>query len=66
VAGRDEAGKLADLKLPDQTGVICVYRDGRFRAADEIAELKPDDEVVLITHADQLAGLQERWKPHRS
>jgi trk system potassium uptake protein TrkA len=61
VAGKDEAGKVADLKLPAQTGVICLYRDGHFRAAEEATEVKADDEVVLITHVDQLPKLQERW-----
>jgi len=65
VAGKDEAGSVADLKLPDQTGVVCIYREGRYRVADADTELKADDEVVLITHADRLPELQERWKPTR-
>jgi len=61
VAGKDEAGTVADLKLPEQTRVICLYREGHFRVADDATELKPDDEVVLITHADHLPELQQRW-----
>jgi trk system potassium uptake protein TrkA len=66
VAGKDEAGKVADLKLPDQTRVMCLYREGRFRVADPDTDVKPDDEVVLITHADHLPELQERWGQTRS
>jgi len=61
VVGKDDAGPVADLKLPDQTRVICLYREGRFRTADETTELKADDEVILITHADHLPKLEERW-----
>jgi len=56
-----EAVSLDKLELPEQTRVICVYRDEKFLLPAEDENLKADDEVVLITHSRNLAALAERW-----
>jgi len=66
VVKEDEAGKLADLKLPDATRVVCLYRGGKFLVPDDGTTLKTDDEVLLVTHAKNLAELQEKWGTGRA
>jgi len=55
-------GPIADLKLPKQSRVACVYRDKRFIAPDDAFQLKLDDEVVLITHRDNVEELNETFR----
>lgn len=58
---RDEqAGRLADLDLPAQTRLVCIYRDDRVIFPDEATRLSPDDEVVLLTHRDRLDELKKK------
>lgn len=58
-----EAGSVVDLKLPERTRVVCLYRDGEFLVPDEHMQFRTDDEVVLITHRDNLKTLNERFQP---
>lgn len=52
---------VAELKLPEHSRVICFYRKGRFCIPEDSTKLHDDDEVVLITHVDNLKTLQEQW-----
>lgn len=61
IAQESEAGPLADLKFPDKTRVILVYRDDDVLLPDAGTALKKGDEVVLVTDAAKLAELEERW-----
>jgi trk/ktr system potassium uptake protein len=63
VARDQEAGPIADLKLPDQARVVCYYRGEEFNLTDEQTKLRKGDEVVILTHSKHLAALQERWQP---
>lgn len=61
---RDEqAGSLDELGLPDQTRVICIYRDGRLEIPTSDTQLKAQDEVVLLTHRDRLDELKQQLAP---
>lgn len=61
---RDEqAGRLSDLDLPAQTRLVCIYRDDRVIFPDEETRLRPEDEVVLLTHRDRLDELKDRVGP---
>jgi trk system potassium uptake protein TrkA len=66
VVHEDGAGDLAALSLPKNTRIICLYRDDRFTIPEQVSELKPGDEVILITHRDQLPELKKRWAPQGS
>lgn len=66
VANDDDAGKIEALDLPDQTRVVCIYRDDGFLLPDAGTEVKANDEVVLITHSDKLKALHERWGQPRA
>ncbi|MBL28554.1 MAG: potassium transporter [Rhodospirillaceae bacterium] len=61
IAGKDEAGTIADLGLPEKSRAVCIYRGDGFLIPDGDTTVKERDEVVLITHSANLASLQERW-----
>ena len=61
VARDEEQGPLHDLKLPEQSRVICLYREGHFMLAEDDTELKTGDEVVLLLHSKYLPEVTERW-----
>jgi len=61
VARDEDAKPIAELELPDETRIICVYRDQKFLLPGDDDRLKPGDEVVLITHSRNLPALAERW-----
>jgi trk system potassium uptake protein TrkA len=52
-----------ELKLPQDTKVVCIYRSDKFFLADEATNFHKDDEVVVLTHSDNLPALKERWRP---
>jgi trk system potassium uptake protein TrkA len=52
---------LSDLDIPENSRVICLYRDNKFLVPRNDEKLKSDDEVLIITHRDNLPALKERW-----
>lgn len=65
VARPDQAGPMDTLELPKHTRVVCLYRNGEFLVPDNDARLEGGDEVVLITHRDNLEALSKRFKTPR-
>ncbi len=63
VVRADQAGPLEAFDLPEQTRVICIYREDRLVLPDADTELEVEDEVVLLTHRDRLAKLEEHLAP---
>jgi trk system potassium uptake protein TrkA len=61
VVQEKDTGPVKDLELPKNARVICLYRDGKFMLTDEDTTIEEDDEVVIITHKDNLSALGERW-----
>lgn len=62
VARDEEAVDAGALKLPRRTRVVCLYRAGELVIPDEDTVFTAGDEVVLITHRDNLSTLTERFK----
>jgi len=63
-AGESAAGTVADLDLPEQARVICLYGENdEFQLADEETTIAEGNEVVILTHQRHLADLRERWDP---
>jgi trk system potassium uptake protein TrkA len=58
VARKEHEGALDALKLPAQSRAICIYRGGKFIVPDAQTVIKSNDEVVLITHQNNLKELQ--------
>ena len=54
-----QQGSVADLALPKQSRVVCIYRGNRFVLPGDDFRLKTDDEVVLITHRDSFDEVKE-------
>jgi trk system potassium uptake protein TrkA len=59
VVHEGQQGPIAALNLPEQSRLVCVYRDSRFILPDEETRLQTDDEVVLITHRDSVDALKD-------
>lgn len=58
----DAEGTISSLGLPEDARAICVYRGKKFFIASGDLDIKANDEVVLITHRDNLEKLVERWR----
>ncbi len=56
-----DEGRIADLPLPGDTRVICLYREGKLIVPDDSTKLKREDEVALLTHSRNLETLREKW-----
>jgi trk system potassium uptake protein TrkA len=65
VAGREDEGKLAGLKLPDASRVMFLYRQEKFILPDDDTNLQRDDEVIIIAHSKALPYLEARWGARR-
>jgi trk system potassium uptake protein TrkA len=61
VARADDAVAIDALELPDESRVICLYRDGRFKLPEADTKLQQGDEVIVLTHSRNLSKLQHRW-----
>jgi trk system potassium uptake protein TrkA len=66
IAGKDEAHKVSELDLPDETKVIFFYRDDQFQFVDKKTVFKKNDEVVILTHSENLPELNKRWDPKQA
>ena len=65
IAGKDDAGDVANLELPDGARVICYYRKSRFHLVGEKSRIREDDEVIVLTDDGTLKDLEERWQPKK-
>ena len=63
IASEKEVGLVSELDLPQGARVICYYREGTFYLPKDETSLVAQDEVVILTYSDNLAALQERFKP---
>jgi trk system potassium uptake protein TrkA len=63
VASEADAVPVAELGLPRDTRIVCLYRDDRFTLPEQVHRLQAGDEVILIAGSDRLEELRERWAP---
>ena len=61
IAGQEDARPVADLELPRDTRIVLIYRADKPIFVDADAEVRIDDEVVVVTHSRNLPELRERW-----
>ncbi|PLX99646.1 MAG: potassium transporter [Desulfuromonas sp.] len=54
-------GDIADLELPEESRIMCLYRDDELLFPDDKTTLKVDDEVVILTHSKHLEKLLEQY-----
>jgi trk system potassium uptake protein TrkA len=62
-ARKEDAKGVSELGLPENAKVVCLYRGDRFILADEKTKLREKDEVVILTHSENLPSLRDRWEP---
>jgi len=55
------AGEVAELDLPTEARVICLYRGERFILGDADTRIEEGDEVVVLTTRKYLHALHERF-----
>jgi trk system potassium uptake protein TrkA len=60
VAGEKEAKKVGDLDLPEKTRVLFYYRDEQFHFVDAETHFKKADEIIILTHSENLPDLKKR------
>lgn len=60
---KEDERPVGELGLPDKARVICYYRQGKFYLPESDTVLQEHDEVVILTHSDNLAALRERLRP---
>ena len=57
----EDAVAIAELDLPKASRVVCLYRDDTLLIPDDTTALRTGDEVILVTHRDNLKALEKRW-----
>ena len=62
-AGEDDAVNVSELGLPKDAKVIFYYRDNKLHFADDDTKLRKGDEIVILTHCNNLPDFNERWYP---
>lgn len=62
VARPEDAGPAKELNLPRRSRVIGVYRGGEWMIAEGDTRLHVGDEVVVVTHCDEIEALRQRWR----
>lgn len=63
VVREQDEGLLNDLKLPDGSKAMFLYRGEELMLPDDSTSLRKEDEVVVICRSKVLPALQERWNP---
>lgn len=64
VARGEDEKLVADLGLPPMARAVCLYRDEEFLLPEKDTRIKKGDEVVLLSHRDNLVALQQLWGLH--
>ena len=65
-ARKEDAGPAKDLSLPDRSWILFAYRDEQALPADDGFEVEEGDDLVVLTDAEHLDELRERWLPNSS
>lgn len=60
VARETDEGAIDTLELPEQSRVVCVYRNRGLIIPSGDTRLKTKDEVVVVTHRDNLDAFRKR------
>jgi trk system potassium uptake protein TrkA len=63
---KEKGNSVADLDLPKTARIICYYRDSRFYLVDDQTKLRKGDEVVILTHSENISDLRDRWEPKQA
>jgi trk system potassium uptake protein TrkA len=61
IADEQDEREIGLLNLPKTSSVICYYRDNQFFLAHDNSKLKKGDEVIVLTHSENLPDLMKKW-----
>lgn len=61
IAKDKDALAIGELGLPSQAKVICIYRNDKFLFPEDDTQLKPGDEVVILSHSKHMEELAQGW-----
>lgn len=61
IAKEKDEKQIADLGLPEQARVICIYRNNQFLLPEDETKVKMADEVVILTHSKNMEALDQGW-----
>jgi len=64
VARGEDENAVAKLGLPPMARVVCLYREEEFLLPEKDTLVHKGDEVVILSHRDNLKALQQRWGLH--
>ncbi|NIQ97003.1 MAG: TrkA family potassium uptake protein [Desulfuromonadales bacterium] len=59
----ETSGGIEALDLPEESRVICIYRDDELLFPGSGTRLQVDDEVIILTHSKHLEELVDRYEP---
>ena len=59
-----QAGRLADLGMPESTRVVAVTRAGKSRLAADDTKLEDGDEVLVVAEAKAIDAAREVFRGH--
>ena len=62
-ASKGEAVDVAELELPEKAKAVYYYRKDDFHFVEEDNRFMAGDEIVILTHSENLPDLNERWNP---
>ena len=57
-----EIRSVDDLQLPSKSKAVCYYRGEVFHLAESESRLRLGDEIVILTHSQNLLALRDRWE----
>lgn len=61
VADKEDEKRIDELDLPDKSRVMFLYRNDKLILPEREDRLRKEDEVVLVSHQDDLEALEQRW-----
>jgi len=66
VAAKEDANKISETEMPEETKVIFYYRDDQLHFANKDTSFQENDEIVILTRSENLMDLKKNWGPKRS
>lgn len=63
VAKEDQVGPMSELSLPKPSRIMCLYRNEQLIIPGEDEQVEFDDEVMIITHRNNVDALHEQFGP---
>ncbi len=60
LAREEDTGPVSELELPEMSRVACIYRNDKFVPVQEQTKIRLGDEVIILTHRQNIPELMAR------